>query len=69
MFTIKSTSEDGVYYLVREWRKNKAIWKTPNAYIPERHAFISPKAAKQSLTCLLKAMPEYALDTLEVMEV
>ena len=68
MYTIKSTSEDGVYYLVKDWRKNKAIWITKNKLM-KTMLFKRPQDAWASLTKLLKIMDEYATDDFELVEI
>ena len=68
MFTIKSTSDEGVYYLVKDWRKNKAIWITKERLTPKM-LFKRPQDAWASLTCLLKVMDEYADDEFELVEI
>lgn len=67
LYTIKSTSDDGVFYLVKDWRKNKAIWVTRDKLKAEM-LFKRPQDAQASLTCLLKVMDEYATDKFEVVE-
>ena len=68
MFTIKSTSNEGVYYLVNGWDKYKTFWIKPEKVKPNM-LFSAPKFAKASLTKLLKIMPEYATDNFELIEV
>lgn len=68
MFTIKSTSAEGVYYLVNGWEKNKAFWVHPEK-VKSYMLFSAPKFAKASLTKLLKIMPGYATDKFELIEV
>ena len=68
MYTIKSTSEDGVYYLVKDWRKNKAIWITENKLKPSM-LFKRPQDAWSSLTKLLKVMSEYGTDEFELVQI
>ena len=72
-YTIKSTSDEGVYYLVNGWKKCKKFWldeKTvmEDTKIPNKFFFYQPAHAKASLTKLLKIMPEYANDKFEVVE-
>ena len=67
MFTIKSVSSDGTYYLVSNWRKNKALWVTESKLKPCM-LFKTESGAKASLTSLLKVMPEYADDELTIVE-
>jgi len=68
MYTIKSTSEDGVYYLVKDWRKNKAIWTTKNE-LDRTMLYKRPQDAWASLTKLLKVMDEYKTDTFELVTI
>ena len=68
MFTIKSVSSEGVYFLVRDWRANKAIWVEENR-LTNKMLFKTEAGAKRSLTSLLKIMPEYADDKFSVVEV
>lgn len=69
-YTIKSTSEEGIYYLVNGWNKCKAFWFNEKSVMgdPEfakRFFFNKPSQAKASLTKLLKIMPDYADDKFE----
>lgn len=67
MVTIKSTSPDGVWYLVNGWDEWKAFWwDRPVARIC---GFKTAGLAKRSLNRLLKAMPEYAGDQFEIVSV
>lgn len=68
MFTIKSTSDEGVYYLVNHWEKHKTFWIEPEKVKPDM-LFSAPRFARSSLTKLLKIMPDYATDTFELIEV
>lgn len=68
MYTVKSTSAEGVYYLANHWGKHKALWVKPDKVKPEM-LFKSVAAAKASLTKLLKVMPEYSTDTFEIIAV
>lgn len=72
-YTIKSTSEEGVYFLVNGWNKFKTFWlketefkRCPDYY--KEWLFSSPSTAKATLTKLLKVMPEYETDVFEVVE-
>ena len=67
MFTIKSISAEGTYFLVRDWRANKALW-VKESELTEKMLFKSVSGAKRSLNSLLKAMPEYKTDTFSVVE-
>lgn len=68
MFTIKSESEEGVYFLVRAWRDNKAMWVSEEK-LTEKMLFATEAGAKRSLTSLLKVMPEYGSDKFSVVEI
>lgn len=68
MFTVKSTSHEGVYFLVNHWQKNKTFWIEPEKAKPEM-MFLSPRTARSSLTKLLKIMPDYKTDKFELVEV
>ena len=59
-YTIKSTSEEGIYYLVNGWNKNKTFW-TDEKHI-EKAIFKTIGQAKASLTKLLKVMEDYKTD-------
>ena len=72
-YTIKSTSDEGVYYLVNGWNKIKTFWLCEGTVMkdPEtakRFFFNKPSQAKARLTKLLKVMPEYKTDTFELVE-
>ena len=72
-YTIKSTSPEGVYYLVNGWYKCKTFWFSEKSVMEnienaKRFFFNKPSQAKASLTKLLKIMPEYASDQFEVVE-
>lgn len=68
MFTIKSTSSEGVYYLVNHWEKHKTFWIDPEK-IKESMLFKRAADAKRSLTKLLKVMDDYKTDTFELVEI
>ena len=72
-YTIKSTSPEGVYYLVNGWRKCKTFWFNDRSVMsdPEfakRFFFNTPGQAKASLTKLLNIMPDYKNDQFEIVE-
>lgn len=72
-YTIKSTSEEGVYYLVNGWEKCKTFWFSEKSVMEDtenakRFFFNKPSQAKASLTKLLKFMTEYLDDEFEVVE-
>lgn len=63
-YTVKSISEEGSYFLVNGWQKNKTFWMKPKAYNPKKHSFKTERSAKSSLTKLLKVMDDYLEDTM-----
>ena len=66
MYTIKSTSSEGVYYLVNGWSKYRTFWKD---HTDSTTQFKTAGQARASLTKLLKIMPDYLDDLFEVVEV
>lgn len=54
MFTIKSISDEGTYYLYKDWEKNKSFWKH-GSKIKKEQMFKTASAAKGSLTKLLQS--------------
>ncbi len=67
MFTVRSVSEEGTYYLVNHWQKNKAFWKLPSE-IRHEEMFKRAGDAKGSLTKLLKVMDDYKDDIFHLIE-
>lgn len=67
-FTIKSTSDEGIYYLVNHWKKHKTFWIKPEK-IKQSMLFKSPSDAKCSLTKLLAIMDDYRTDKFDVVEI
>ena len=70
-YTIKSTSDEGVYFLVNGWQKCKTFWFSKKSVLQDienakKHFFNTPAHAKASLTKLLKVMPDYATDEFEI---
>ena len=66
-YTIKSVSDEGVYYLVNGWEKCKTFWFNERSVLQDtenakRFFFNKPGHAKASLTKLLKIMPDYISD-------
>lgn len=68
MFTIKSVSEEGTYYLNKDWKKNKSFWKH-GSEIKKEQMFKTASAAKCSLTKLLKVMDDYLSDKFTLIEI
>lgn len=67
-YTIKSTSKEGVYFLVNHWEKHKTFWIEPEK-IKRSMLFNRVADAKRSLTKLLKVMEDYRNDNFEVVEI
>ena len=67
-FTIKSTSDEGIYYLVNHWEKHKAFWVEPTK-VKQSMLFKKIADAKCSLAKLLKIMDDYKNDKFEVVEI
>lgn len=70
-YTIKSTSDEGVYFLVNGWEKHNTFWISEaevNKDIKKAKAkfFSAPRFAKASLTKLLKVMDDYRNDHFEM---
>ena len=67
-YTIKSTSSEGVYYLVNHWEQHKAFWVEPEK-IKQSMFFKRAYDAKRSLTKLLKIMDDYKTDEFVLVEI
>lgn len=72
-YTIKSTSEEGIYYLVNGWNKCKTFWFNEKSVLEDkenakRFFFNTQGQAKASLTKLLKIMDDYKKDSFELVE-
>lgn len=67
-YTIKSTSSEGVYYLVNHWEQHKAFWVEPEK-IKQSMLFKRACDAKRSLTKLLSIMDDYRTDKFELVEI
>lgn len=61
LYTIKSVSDDGIFYLVNGWRKKFSFWKKWISFQKDDF-FKSEASAKASLTKLLKVMGDYVDD-------
>lgn len=59
-YTIKSTSDEGIYYLCNGWNKHNAFWVDENNI--HKAIFKTRGQAKASLTKLLKIMEDYKSD-------
>ena len=73
-YTIKSTSDEGVYYLVNGWNKCKTFWFNERSVFEDvenakRFFFNKQSQAKASLTKLLKVMTDYASDDFSLVEI
>lgn len=70
MYTVKSTSSEGVYYLWKGWGNcfSKHMWEK-NIPTEEKYLYKSRQSAKASVSKLLKVMDEYKTDTIEIIEV
>lgn len=67
MFTIKSISDEGTFYLNKNWEKNRSFWKY-GSEIRAEDLYKTASAAKGSLTKLLKVMGEYLADSFFLVE-
>ncbi|MCR5238103.1 MAG: hypothetical protein K6E34_12980 [Lachnospiraceae bacterium] len=67
MFTIKSISDEGTFYLNKNWEKNKSFWKY-SSELKIEDMYKTASAAKSSLTKLLKVMGEYLADSFFLIE-
>lgn len=65
MFTIKSVSDEGTYYLVKDWEKQKRFWKL-GSEIKAKDMYKTKGAAKGALTKLLKVMDVYKTDKFSI---
>jgi len=68
LFTIKSESEEGTYYLCNHWNRNKTFWLKKDKLESDK-LFKTEACAKRSLAKLLKFMPEYATDKFTPVEI
>ena len=60
-YTIKSVSEEGTYYLCKNWEKNKTFWKEKE-FMTDGDLYKSPSYAVKYLKKVLEKMPGYATD-------
>lgn len=67
-FTIKSISEEGEYYLVKNWRKNKALW-VKETELRQEYLYNFASTAIRGLVALLNAMDDYATDKLSIVSI
>lgn len=73
-YTIKSTSDEGIYYLVNGWAKYNTFWIGEEEVKKDKQKHIDkffnkPSHAKASLTKLLKIMEDYRTDKFELVEI
>ena len=68
MYTVKSVSDEGVYYLVNRWNIHNRFWVTGDE-LKRAMLFRRKQDAKASLTKLLKVMDDYKNDKFEVIEI
>ena len=66
MYTIKSVSADGTYYLVNGWNKWNAWW-TPSCMVG-RNLFKSIGLAKRSLKRLQEYEPDFLNDEITILK-
>ena len=67
MYTVKSTSPEGIYYLVNRCNFHNKIWVRENE-LKKSMLFRRKQDAKARLTNLLKVLGEYKNDTFEIIE-
>lgn len=69
MYTIKSTSSDGVYYLCKGWGNHKnPFWRKRNE-LNNDVLFKRKQDAKTSLYKFLKIMGEYREDSFSIIQI
>lgn len=67
-YVIKTISSDGIYYLVKNWNKNKTFWKKKER-LKKEDFYKSAKFAIRSLKHLLEVMPDYATDRFSIVRI
>lgn len=67
MFVIKSVSEEGIFYLCKNWNRQKMIWR--KWVVLEKDVYKTEKGALCALTKLLKIMDEYKSDIFYLCEI
>lgn len=65
MYTIRSISDEGIYYLVNGWNKHKTFWVSKED-LRKNMLFNKAADAKRALTKLLKVMEEYRTDDFSI---
>lgn len=68
MYTVKSTSSEGVYYLVNRHKFHNRLWVRKEE-LKRSMLFRRERDAKARLTSLLKVMDDYKNDIFEIVEV
>ncbi len=70
LYTVKSVSDEGEYYLVKDWRKNKELWVSKSRMDSNpQYWFTSSAKALQSLKSLLNVMfDDYGSDDFFVVD-
>lgn len=68
MYTIRSTSEEGIYYLCNHWNKNKTFWICEND-IRSNRLFKTKGLAERSLKHLLEIMDDYKTDIFQPVKI
>lgn len=68
MFTIKTVSNEGIYYLVNHVGKYRTFWVEANE-LKSGMLFNRVSDAKASLTKLLKVMSDYRTDTFYLVQI
>ena len=58
-YTIQSVSEEGTYYLCKNWNKNKTFWKEKDC-LKDSDLYKSPSYSIRSLKKVLEMLPDYA---------
>lgn len=67
-YTIKSTSDEGVYFLVNHWEQHKTFWVEKENLKPSM-LFKTSGYAQRSLNKLLTIMEDYKTDEFDLVEV
>ena len=66
-FSIKSVSDEGTYFLVKNWEQNKTFWKELKN-VKRNDLYSGAGLATRSFRQLLKVMWEYKDDDLEIVK-
>lgn len=68
MYTIRSTSDEGIYYLCNHWNKNKTFWISEHDIRNDR-LFKTRGLAERSLKHLLEIMEDYKTDIFQPVKI